>query len=81
VTLRCVRDLLTKDEVAAIENAPLIAGSMRHPTWSPISENQNAVDQLTNKSVFLVADTGDTAWLQALAPRLVRIKGPSASLA
>lgn len=71
---RCIRDLLSQDEVTAINNAPLIAGA-RHPTWYPIFRpTDRPAEVLTNQSVAIVANAAKNIdWLRALHPRLVRL--------
>ena len=82
--IQTVRDLLSDEELEAIQTAPLIATG-RFPTWYPIFYSEpRPVDYLTNGAVSRISDEGDDAWLRSLAPRLCRVDDPeeaSAALA
>lgn len=82
--LRNLRDLLSEQELAIIQTAPLIPTG-RFPTWYPIFHSEpRPVDYLTNGAVARISDAGDEAWLRSLAPRLRRMDDPeeaSAALA
>jgi hypothetical protein len=81
MTLHRVRDLLNNDELAALWDAPLIAGT-RHPTWYPVFySSPRPVDHLSNQAVRLIADNGGDSWLRRLAPRLSRIDDPEEAAA
>jgi hypothetical protein len=81
VNFRALCDLLSEEDLAAIQVAPLIATG-RFPTWYPIFNSEpRPVDYLSNQAVAAISDKGDDDWLRSLVPRLRQMDDPEEAAA
>ena len=81
MNFRALCDLLSEEDLAAIQVAPLIATG-RFPTWYPIFNSEpRPVDYLSNQAVAAISDKGDDDWLRSLVPRLRQMDDPEEAAA